>query len=91
MKNSGLGLVLSFCLALLVVSGWLVVNPATAFAGSCCAECPGGYARQCCFGQNCNAQDGVGCSANNGGEIIERLCTQRTGGGDDEGPGPILP
>jgi hypothetical protein len=71
-------LLITFCLTLALISGWLMLNPMSAFASTCCANC---YDRpdQCCFsdpGTMCRATDGVGCEGSRDGVIFERLCAQ---------------
>lgn len=78
MKKGWLSFVLSIFLSLVAISAWLLANPQTALAGSCCASCPGTIS-QCCFGDNCSATDGIGCSASQGGSTIERLCGKSPG------------
>lgn len=73
MKKKWLSFVLSVFLSMIAISVWLIANPIPAFASSCCARCPGRLS-MCCFGDTCQARDGIGCQSNNGGTIYENLC-----------------
>lgn len=59
----------TFCVALIVITVWLVLHPVTTFAATCTAKCKTGSVS--CDGTDCQAQDGWGCQAN-GGTMVNR-------------------
>lgn len=68
-KRKFLAPVMVFCFSLVVLSGWLILNPISVFAASCTAQCPG-RASVTCGGNGasvCTAIDGQGCTSNLGG------------------------
>ena len=78
MKRSWLSLVLSICLSLVVISGWLIINPTIALAASCTASCAGGL-NVSCYGQTCTAEDGVGCTGTINGITSSASCKHDDG------------
>ncbi len=77
MKRSWLGFVVSVCLSLVVISGWLILNPTIALAATCTASCANGRDVSC-YGQTCTQQDGVGCTS-----TINGITTTSSCKGDD--------
>ena len=78
MKRSWLSLVLSVCLSLVVISGWLIINPTIALAASCTASCANGR-DVTCNGQTCTAENGVGCTGTINGITSSASCKNDDG------------
>ena len=64
MKKLWFGCALSLCLCLLLLSGWLLINPTTAQAADGTAKCPGGSTVSCEPGADrCRCEDYKGCTS----------------------------
>ena len=60
MKRTLLASALSVCLCLLIVTTWLLLNPITASAATCVAQCRNSDSVSC-SGFSCSAADNFGC------------------------------
>jgi hypothetical protein len=79
MRKGWLGFLLSICLCLTVISGWLLIHPITALAlASCVVDCGQGH-KHTCTGDSCTATDGVGCTATINGITSEAPCSGHGG------------
>lgn len=58
---------LSLCLCLLAATSWALLNPTTAYAATGSADCGNGYVIYC-KAEDCECEDGVGCTAANAGK-----------------------
>ena len=65
-KRAALISSLTFCFGLLSATSWLLVNPITAKAAECSANCGIAPPVSCSGSGECYAQDGWGCRASNG-------------------------
>jgi len=90
-KRTILTPVITFCVGLILFSGWLVLNPISVFAeeASCSASCGGGISVNCGgkWATGCVSTENSGCTAGDGrGRVETKTCAdaRKKPGDEDE-------